>query len=69
MVTMTPETSPFMRLPEVIAVTTLSKPTIYQMISLGLFPKQVRIGRNTVAWMRSEVQGWIKARAAERRAA
>lgn len=46
-----------------------SKPTIYQMIREGSFPKQVRLGPNRVAWLRSEVLGWIAERAAERVAA
>jgi len=46
-----------------------SKPTIYQMIREGRFPRQVRLGPNRVAWRRSEVVGWIDARAAEREAA
>lgn len=46
-----------------------SKPTIYQMIREGRFPRQVRLGPNRVAWRRSEVLGWIDERAAEREAA
>ena len=46
-----------------------SKPTIYQMIREGRFPKQVRLGPNKVAWLRSEVLGWIGERAAAREAA
>jgi prophage regulatory protein len=46
-----------------------SKPTIYQMIREGRFPKQVRLGPNRVAWRRSEVLGWIEERAAERESA
>lgn len=46
-----------------------SKPTIYQMVREGRFPKQVRLGPNRVAWRRSEVLGWIDARAAERETA
>lgn len=46
-----------------------SKPTIYQMIREGRFPRQVRLGPNRVAWRRSEVLSWIDERAAEREAA
>ncbi len=46
-----------------------SKPTIYQMIREGSFPKQVRLGPNRVAWLRSEVLGWIGKKAAAREAA
>lgn len=54
---------------ELEALTQLSKPTIYQMVREGRFPKQVRLGPNKVAWLRSEVLGWIFARAAEREVA
>lgn len=56
-------------MPEVEALTRLSKPTVYQMIREGRFPKQVRLGPNKVAWLRSEVTGWIGERAAAREAA
>jgi prophage regulatory protein len=45
-----------------------SKPTIYHMIREGRFPKQVRLGPNRVAWLRSEVVRWAGERAAEREA-
>ena len=46
-----------------------SKPTIYQMIREGRFPKQVRLGPNRVAWLRSEVLRWAGQHAAQREAA
>lgn len=54
---------------EVSGLTRLSKPTIYKMIGEGSFPKQVRLGLNKVAWLRSEVLGWIGKRAEAREAA
>jgi prophage regulatory protein len=56
-------------MPEVEALTRLSKPTVYQMIREGRFPKQVRLGPNKVAWLRSEVLGWIGEKADARQAA
>lgn len=53
-------------MPEVVALTRLSKPTVYQMIREHHFPKQVRLGPNKVAWLRSEVMGWIGQRADDR---
>ena len=32
----------------------------------GSFPKRVRIGANRVAWVRQEVDDWLKSRIAER---
>lgn len=56
-------------MPEVEALTRLSKPTVYQMIREGRFPKQIRLGPNKVAWLRSEVTSWIGEKAAAREAA
>ena len=47
------------KLQEVIAITCLTKATIYRMIADGTFPKQVSIGERAVAWVDSEVQDWI----------
>lgn len=32
----------------------------------GKFPKRVRIGENSVGWVESEIEAWIRARMAER---
>lgn len=56
---MSNEPSPLMTLPEVVALTTLSKPTIYTYIRDGRFPRQVRIGPNRVVWRRAEVLRWL----------
>lgn len=56
---MSNEPSPLMTLPEVVALTTLSKPTIYTYIRDGRFPRQVRIGPNRVVWRRAEVLSWL----------
>ncbi|MDQ0839518.1 helix-turn-helix transcriptional regulator [Sphingomonas faeni] len=56
-------------LPEVVALTTLSKPTIYTYVRDGIFPRQVRSGPNWVVWRRAEVQSWLEERAASREAA
>ena len=51
---------------EVSAATRLSKQTIYKLVKIGDFPKQLRLGANKVAWLKSEVDGWIDERARER---
>jgi len=51
---------------EVAQITRLSKPTIYKLIKEGLFPKQLRLGANKVAWLQSEIDGWVQERADER---
>ncbi|MBM4262992.1 MAG: AlpA family phage regulatory protein [Deltaproteobacteria bacterium] len=48
-----------MRLPEVKAITGLSRSTIYFRIALGTFPKQVPLGGRTVGWLEAEIQNWL----------
>ncbi|MCF7355542.1 AlpA family transcriptional regulator [Vibrio sp. CK2-1] len=54
------------RLKEVIALTSLSRSSIYKFISEGRFPKSVSLGDRAVAWIKEEVEEWIEARIAER---
>lgn len=48
----------FLRLPEVKALTGLSKTSLYTMIRDRNFPAPVRLGPRAVAWVRSEVRQW-----------
>jgi prophage regulatory protein len=48
-----------LRLNKVQERTGLSRSTIYQMISEGLFPPQVSLTPNSVGWIESEVEAWI----------
>jgi len=56
----------FMRLPEVIHVSGLSRSTIYDLISRSAFPAQVSLGGKNVAWLASEVSAWMNERIAAR---
>ena len=49
-----------LRLPEVIARTGLSKPTIYRMMSRGAFPANILIGQRAVAWKQSAIDYFIE---------
>ena len=51
-----------LRLPDVLRKTGLSRSTIYDMISSGEFPRQVKIGRRAVGWISDEVDLWIHQR-------
>lgn len=44
----------------------LGKASVYKLMKQSDFPKQVHVGPRASAWIESEVQGWIKARIAER---
>lgn len=49
----------YIRINEVLELTTLSKSSIYRYIAEGYFPKQKKIGKRTVVWKKSEVESWL----------
>lgn len=49
-------------------LTSLSRTAINRWRSLGKFPKAVPLGDKRVAFVRSEVEAWIRERIAERAA-
>ncbi|KJF78431.1 helix-turn-helix transcriptional regulator [Morganella morganii] len=56
------------RLPEVIRRTGYSKPWLYKLIDAGKFPKQVKIGSRSIAFVESEVDAWVANKITESRA-
>ncbi len=48
----------FLRLPDVKAVTGLSKTSLYALIKEKSFPAPVRLGPRAVAWVKSEIRQW-----------
>ncbi len=52
----------FLRLPEVKAITGLSKSSLYALIKEKSFPAPVRLAARAVAWVRSEVREWAAER-------
>lgn len=58
-----------LRLPEVKARTTLGRSTIYDAIARGDFPQPMKLGLRAVGWIEAEVDAWVEARKAQRKAA
>ena len=56
----------FLTLNAVMACTTKSRSYIYDAIGKGEFPKQVKLGGRSVAWVESEIEEWIDSRIALR---
>ena len=56
----------FLRISDVSRVTGLPRATIYEMVSKGAFPKQVRLSPRAVGWIESEILEWQEARIAAR---
>ncbi len=48
--------------------TGLSRSTIYDLMSRGLFPRPVKLTRKAVGWPESDVTRWLDERKAEREA-
>ena len=52
----------FLRLPEVLARTGLSRSTIYVRLEQGRFPRPVSLGSRAVGWIEAEVDDWMRER-------
>lgn len=57
----------FIRLPEVLAMTGISRSTLYLLIEKGAFPGQISLGARSVAWVESEVRDWMESRIKDRK--
>ena len=57
----------FLRLPEVVARTGLSRSTIYVRLDEGRFPQPVSLGARAVGWIEAEVDEWMRERIVESR--
>jgi prophage regulatory protein len=53
-------TDTFLRLPDVMARTALSRRTIYRRMGEGTFPQSIKIGPNAIAWRESELAAWME---------
>ena len=51
-----------LRLPDVKAITGLSKSSLYALIREKSFPAPVQLGARAVAWVKSEVKQWAAGR-------
>lgn len=57
-----PDDVEFIKIAEVRKMTGLSTSTIYERMLVKQFPRQVKLGPRAVAWVKSEVQAWVKER-------
>lgn len=49
----------FIRMDEVKLITGLSKSAIYRGIEEGIFPPPTKIGKKSIAWRLSVIEGWM----------
>lgn len=51
----------FLRLPDVISRTGLSRSTIYKKIQEGEFPAPIKLGPRASAWIEGEIEEFLQA--------
>lgn len=52
----------FIRLKEVLAICGKSRSSVYEAVQKGEFPKPVKLGGRSSAWVKSEIEQWVQAR-------
>lgn len=52
-------TPAFYRLPDVLRITGLSRPTLYRRIAASRFPRPVHLGGRACGWAHAALQDWI----------
>ena len=57
-----------LRLPDVLGRVGISRSAVYDLVARGAFPQPVKLGTRCTAWVESEIDGWVRARIAEREA-
>jgi len=55
-----------LRLPALLAAIDISAPTLWRRVKDKSFPQPISLGGRSVGWLQSEVNEWIKTRAALR---
>jgi len=58
----------FLRLPGVLARVPFSRSRLYELVSERRFPAPYKLSTRVSAWDEAELNAWIEARIAERRA-
>ena len=61
-VTLPPDMDAILRMRQVIMITGRSRASLYRDMAEGLFPQSVRIGKNSIGWMKSAVSTWLESR-------
>ncbi|MGB8297226.1 MAG: AlpA family transcriptional regulator [Polyangia bacterium] len=63
---MSPAAPRLLRLPDVLGRVGISRSSIYDLVQRGAFPQPVKLGTRCTAWVEGEIDGWVRARIAER---
>jgi prophage regulatory protein len=57
-------TGRLLKIGEVIAETSLSRPTIYRAIGRGEFPNRIKLSPRRVGWAQADIDAWKSAQRA-----
>jgi prophage regulatory protein len=55
----------FLKVSDVIAMTSLSRSTIYERVQDGKFPKQIKLSIRRTVWRLSDVSQWMDQQVAD----
>lgn len=51
-----------MRMKELTTLVGLIRPTLYEMMRDGIFPRPIQLGRCAVGWRESVINDWLQTR-------
>ncbi|MDF0489173.1 AlpA family transcriptional regulator [Sphingomonas sp. H39-1-10] len=52
----------FLRINDVVAITGLSRATIYRLIDRADFPRQFQLTKRAIGWWQADVEAWVESR-------
>lgn len=54
--------SRIVRLPEAVNITGLGRGSIYRLMKLGKFPRQIKLSERAIGWRESDLAAWLESR-------
>ena len=54
--------SKVLKVKEVASEINVSVPQVYKLVSLGRFPKPIKLGERGSGWLRIEIDAWLQSR-------
>jgi|TARA_B110000263_G_scaffold37827_1_gene29463 prophage regulatory protein len=54
--------SKVLKVKEVASEISVSVPQVYKLVSLGKFPKQIKLSERASGWLRTEIDEWLQSR-------
>ena len=55
-----------LKVKEVASEISISVPQVYKLVSLGRFPKPIKLGERGSGWLRIEIDAWLESKIEER---